>query len=152
MSSLPDQATIAATAAKILLEIKALHFNAETPFIFTSGWASPVYTDCRRIVSFPRARKALMDFAVATIEREIGYEAIDAVAGGETAGIPFAAWIADKLELPMQYVRKKPKGFGRNAQIEGLLTEGQRVLLVEDLATDGIGKTQIALARGHPAR
>ncbi len=52
-----DRATIAATAAKILLEIKALHFNAETPFIFTSGWASPVYTDCRRIVSFPRARR-----------------------------------------------------------------------------------------------
>jgi orotate phosphoribosyltransferase len=117
MSSLPDQAAIAAAAAKILLEIKALHFNAETPFIFTSGWASPVYTDCRRIV-----------------------------AGGETAGIPFAAWIADKLELPMQYVRKKPKGFGRNAQIEGLLTEGQRVLLVEDLATDGKSKENFVTA------
>ncbi|AWK86675.1 orotate phosphoribosyltransferase [Azospirillum thermophilum] len=145
-AALPDQATIAATAAKILLEIKALHFNAETPFIFTSGWASPVYTDCRRIVSFPRARKALMDFAVATIEREVGYEAIDAVAGGETAGIPFAAWIADRLELPMQYVRKKPKGFGRNAQIEGVLTEGQRVLLVEDLATDGKSKENFVTA------
>ena len=141
-----DRATIAATAAKILLEIKALHFNAETPFIFTSGWASPVYTDCRRIVSFPRARKALMDFAVQTIEREIGYESIDAVAGGETAGIPFAAWIAERLELPMQYVRKKPKGFGRNAQIEGVLTEGQRVILVEDLATDGKSKENFVTA------
>ncbi|MBP2227088.1 orotate phosphoribosyltransferase [Azospirillum agricola] len=146
MSTLSDQATIAAAAAKILLEIKALHFNAETPFIFTSGWASPVYTDCRRIVSFPRARKALMDFAVRTIEREIGYESIDAVAGGETAGIPFSAWIADRLELPMQYVRKKPKGFGRNAQIEGVLTEGQRVLLVEDLATDGKSKENFVTA------
>jgi orotate phosphoribosyltransferase len=139
-AALPDKATIAETAAKILLEIKALHFNAETPFIFTSGWASPVYTDCRRIIAFPRARKALMDFAVATIEREIGYEGLDAVAGGETAGIPFAAWIAERLELPMQYVRKKPKGFGRNAQIEGVVNEGQRVLLVEDLATDGKSK------------
>ena len=59
------------------------------------------------------------------------------MAGGETAGIPFAAWVADRLNLPMQYVRKKPKGFGRGAQIEGQLIPGQRVLLVEDLATDG---------------
>lgn len=131
---------IATVAATILLEIKALHFNAEKPFIFTSGWASPVYTDCRRIISFPRARRALMEFAVATIEREVGYEALEGVAGGETAGIPFAAWIADMLGLPMQYVRKKPKGFGRDAQIEGVVRDGDRVLLVEDLATDGKSK------------
>ncbi len=62
------------------------------------------------------------------------------MAGGETAGIPFAAWIANRLMLPMQYVRKKPKGFGRNAQIEGEILEGQRVLLVEDLTTDGRSK------------
>ena len=146
LAALPDREVIASTAAKLLLEIKALHFNAETPFIFTSGWASPVYTDCRRIVSFPRARKALMDFAVATIEREIGYEAIDAVAGGETAGIPFAAWIAERMGLPMQYIRKKPKGFGRNAQIEGVVEDGQRVLLVEDLATDGKSKVNFVNA------
>lgn len=136
----PDREVIATMAATILLEIKAVHFNAEKPFIFTSGWASPVYTDCRRIISFPRARKALMDFAVATIQREVGFEGMDAVAGGETAGIPFAAWIAEQLGLPMQYVRKKPKGFGRDAQIEGVLRDGDRVLLVEDLATDGRSK------------
>ena len=62
------------------------------------------------------------------------------VAGGETAGIPFAAWMADRLMLPMAYIRKKPKGFGRNARIEGNIKEGQRVLLVEDLATDGGSK------------
>ena len=71
-----------------------------------------------------------MDFAVHTIERDIGRDKINAVAGGETAGIPFAAWVADRMHLPMQYVRKKPKGFGRGAQIEGLLVPGQRVLLV----------------------
>ena len=81
-----------------------------------------------------------MDFAVHTIERDIGRDQIDSVAGGETAGIPFAAWVADRMHLPMQYVRKKPKGFGRGAQIEGLLIPGQRVLLVEDLATDGKSK------------
>ncbi len=135
-----DRAVLAREAAKMLLEIGAVYFYEEKPFIFTSGWASPVYTDCRRIISYPRVRATLMDYAVATILQEIGYEALDVVAGGETAGIPFAAWIAERLMLPMQYVRKKAKGFGRNAQIEGLVTPGARALLVEDLATDGGSK------------
>ena len=87
-----------------------------------------------------------MDFAAATILREAGFEQFDAIAGGETAGIPFAAWIAERLGLPMQYVRKKPKGFGRNAQIEGEMPEGARVLLVEDLTTDGGSKIKFAEA------
>jgi orotate phosphoribosyltransferase len=91
-------------------------------------------------MSFPDVRSTLMDFAVHAINRDIGRDKIDAVAGGETAGIPFAAWVADRLHVPMQYVRKKPKGFGRGAQIEGQLIPGQRVLLVEDLATDGKSK------------
>jgi orotate phosphoribosyltransferase len=62
------------------------------------------------------------------------------VAGGETAGIPFAALIAERLGLPMAYIRKKPKGYGRNARIEGVMHEGDRVLLIEDLATDGGSK------------
>ena len=87
-----------------------------------------------------------MDFAIHTIARDIGRDKIDAVAGGETAGIPFAAWVADRLHVPMQYVRKKPKGFGRGAQIEGQLIPGQRVLLVEDLATDGKSKVNFIKA------
>ncbi len=130
----------ARTVARILIEIKAVLFRPEQPFIFTSGRASPVYIDCRRIISFPRARRRIMDLAALAIENEIGFENLDAVAGGETAGIPFAAWLAERLMLPMLYVRKKPKGFGRDAQIEGALTEGSRVLLVEDLATDGGSK------------
>jgi len=141
-----DRAVIAHEAAKMLLEIKAVHFYANKPFIFTSGWASPVYIDCRKIISYPRLRSKLMDFAAATIVREVGYESLDTIAGGETAGIPFAAWIADRLMLPMQYVRKKPKGFGRNAQIEGEVTEGARTLLVEDLATDGRSKVTFCQA------
>ena len=78
--------------------------------------------------------------------RDAGFEQFDAVAGGETAGIPFAAWMADRLELPMLYVRKKAKGFGRNAQIEGHLVEGQRVLLVEDMTTDGRSKVNFCNA------
>lgn len=141
-----DRDLIARQAARMLLEIKAIHFNAENPYIFTSGWASPVYIDCRKIISFPRLRSSLMDFAASTIVREIGYESIDVVAGGETAGIPFAAWLAERLMLPMQYVRKKPKGFGRNAQIEGEVSVGARTLLVEDLATDGRSKVNFCEA------
>ena len=137
---------IAAQTAKLLIEIKAVHFNAAEHYTFTSGWKSPVYVDCRRIVAFPRARSAVVDFAVQTIKRDIGFEAVDIIAGGETAGIPFAAWIADRLALPMQSVRKKPKGFGRDAQIEGVVTEGARTLLVEDLATDAKSKVNFVNA------
>lgn len=131
---------IARITARILLEIEAVLLRPDEPFILTSGRASPVYIDCRKIISFPRARAQLMDFACDVIQREAGYESIDCIAGGETAGIPFAAWIAERLGLPMLYVRKKPKGFGRDAQIEGSMAEASRVLLVEDLATDGGSK------------
>src|SRR3954465_8442225 len=135
-----DKKVMAELTAKMLLEGEAVRFMGDKPFIFTSGRASPVYTDCRRLISFPRVRHTLMDFGAATVFRDVGFEQFDAVVGGETAGIPFAAWLSDRLMVPMQYVRKKPKGFGRNAQIEGLLTEGQRVLLVEDLTTDSRSK------------
>ena len=141
-----DRAAIAQQTARMMLEIKAIHFNAAQPFIFTSGWASPVYVDCRKIISYPRARTAVVDFAAATLAREIGFESIDIVAGGETAGIPYAAWISDRMMLPMLYVRKKPKGFGRNAQIEGDVVEGARTLLVEDLTTDGKSKINFVQA------
>jgi orotate phosphoribosyltransferase len=148
-----SQQAMAETTAKILLEVKAVHFSDGEPYIFTSGWASPVYIDCRKLISYPRVRRALIDFAAATILRDVGFESLDTVAGGETAGIPFAAWIADRLMLPMQYVRKKPKGFGRQAQIEGELLEGQRVLLVEDLTTDGRSKINFCQAlRGAGAQ
>ena len=136
----------ALTAARILLEIKAVNFRPEEPYTFTSGWKSPVYIDCRRIIYFPRARARIIDLAVEKIGRHIGYETIEVVAGGETAGIPFAAWIADRMSTPMAYVRKKPKGFGRNALIEGDVPEGKRTLLVEDLTTDGGSKIQFCQA------
>jgi orotate phosphoribosyltransferase len=136
----------AVTTARILLEIKAVNFRPGEPYTLTSGWKSPVYIDCRRIIYFPRARAKICDLAVEKINRHIGYETIEAVAGGETAGIPFAAWIADRMAAPMAYVRKQPKGFGRNALIEGDVPEGKRTLLVEDLTTDGASKVQFAKA------
>ena len=96
-----DRKTIAELTAKMLLEVEAVRFYTDKPFIFTSGWASPVYTDCRRLISFPRVRQTLMDFGAATVFRDIGFEQFDAVVGGETAGIPFAAWIADRMAAPM---------------------------------------------------
>ena len=141
-----DRKTIAELTARMYLDTGAVRFMDDTPFTFTSGWASPVYNDSRWLISFPDVRSTLMDFAVHSITRDIGRDQIDAVAGGETAGIPFAAWVADRLNLPMQYVRKKPKGFGRGAQIEGKLDAGQRVLLVEDLATDGKSKVNFIKA------
>ena len=139
-----DKKLIAELVANMLLEIEAVHFRADEPYKFTSGLASPVYIDCRKLISYPRLRSTLMDFATSVVLRDVGFEQFDAIAGGETAGIPFAAWIADRLSLPMLYVRKQPKGFGRDAQIEGVLEEGARVLLVEDLTTDGGSKIKFA--------
>ena len=128
------------TVAKFLLDTKAVNFRPEEPYKLTAGWASPVYIDCRKLISFPEARQTVTALAKAEILESVGAGKLDAVAGGETAGIPYAAWISDALNLPMQYVRKKPKGFGRMAQIEGELLEGQKVILVEDLASDGGSK------------
>ncbi|MEM9428064.1 MAG: orotate phosphoribosyltransferase [Pseudomonadota bacterium] len=145
-TSTPQDTEMAAMTARMLLEVEAVLFRPEEPFTFASGLASPVYIDCRRLISYPRVRSLLMDFAVAKLYRHVGVEAFDAVAGGETAGIPFAAFIAERMGLPMLYVRKKPKGYGRDAQIEGVVAEGARVLLVEDLATDGGSKLIFAEA------
>ena len=134
------QITAAKTIANILLETKAVNFRPETPYKLTAGWASPVYIDCRWLISFPWARKTITLLACEEIKENIGLDKLDCIAGGETAGIPYAAWISEELTKPMIYVRKKPKGFGRMAQIEGQLDEKSNVILVEDLATDGGSK------------
>ncbi len=136
----PPAEEIARLSARMLLEIQAVHFNAVEPFTLASGLPSPTYIDCRKLISYPRIRSTLMDFLTVTVMRNAGFEAFDNIAGGETAGIPFAAMVAERMALPMTYVRKKPKGYGRNARIEGAMSEGERVLLVEDLTTDGGSK------------
>ncbi|MFG6561327.1 orotate phosphoribosyltransferase [Sulfitobacter sp. 1A15299] len=139
-TSHPSPQEMARLTARMLLEIGAVHFNADEPFTLASGLPSPTYIDCRKLISHPRIRATLMDFLTVTVMRDAGFEAFDNIAGGETAGIPFAAMVAERMALPMTYVRKKPKGYGRNARIEGEMTPGQRVLLVEDLTTDGGSK------------
>lgn len=157
-TSFPPKDEIARLSAAMLLEIEAVHFRPQEPFTLASGLPSPTYIDCRKLISYPRIRATLMDFLAATVMREAGFEAFTSIAGGETAGIPFAALVAERLALPMTYVRKKPKGYGRNARIEGVMGEGDRVLLVEDLTTDGGSKLsfveairQTGAACGHTA-
>ena len=128
---------IAKTSAKILLDTESVLVNTKNPFTYTSGKTGPVYVDCRRLISFPKERSILMDYGAKILKPlELDY-----VAGGETAGIPYAAYISDRLNLPMLYVRKKPKGFGRMAQIEGAIERNNcKVALIEDMQTDGGSK------------
>ena len=124
--------------AKILIDIKSVNFSFKNHFTLTSGLKSPVYVDCRKIMSFVKEREFIINsvinyLKINNIDNEI-------IAGGETAGIPYAAYISEKLKKPMVYIRKKPKGFGINKQIEGDFHKNQSALLIEDLATDGGSK------------
>ena len=140
MAAGTDKEEAARITARALLDIKAVNFRPDEPYIFTSGRVSPVYIDCRKIIAFPKQRTEIVTLMADLVRRDIGVDGIDAVAGGETAGIPYGAWMADRLNLPMLYVRKQPKGFGRMAQSEGDMPPGWTVPLVEDLATDGGSK------------
>lgn len=140
-----DTALIASDTAHALLVTRAVLVYEDRPFVYTTGWASPVYVDCRKLMSAPALRRLVMDHA-ATLLRARLADAVDVIAGTETAGIPFAAWIAERLDLPMIYVRKKPIGWGVNAQVEGELAAGARCLLVDDLTTDGLSKIGAARA------
>ena len=124
--------------AEKLIDIGSVQFSLNKHFILTSGLKSPVYVDCRKIISFINEREFIMNEAIKYFE--INDIEFDLIAGGETAGIPYAAFIAEKIKKPMLYVRKKSKGFGKNQQIEGVFKENQTAILVEDLATDGGSK------------
>jgi len=123
-------------ASEILISIKAIGCNLEKPFKLTSGWASPVYVDCRKVITFVPERREIIKL----MAEAVSDATFDVVAGGETAGISYGAWMAEALSLPYIYIRKKPKEVGKTQQIEGELKPGQKVLLVEDLATDGGSK------------
>ena len=145
-----DQERISLETARILLNIGAINFNISTPYKLASGLLSPTYVDCRKIISEPKSRSKVIDFFQEIFLKELKNEKIQNIAGGETAGIPFAALLADRLNLPLCYVRKKPKGYGKNSQIEGRIKQNQNILLVEDLATDGGSKINFvnALRKG----
>ena len=124
--------------AEKLIDIESVQFSLGNHFTLTSGLKSPVYVDCRKIISFVEERTFIIDTAIQYInEKKLDF---DLVAGGETAGIPYAAYISEKIKKPMIYIRKQSKGFGKNQQIEGNFSKNQKAVLIEDLATDGGSK------------
>ena len=124
--------------ANILLSIGCVNINFKNKFILTSGKKSPVYVDCRKLVSFPKEREIIINEMSKQIKDIYKGEII--VAGGETAGIPYSSFISQKLKLPMVYIRKQPKGFGKGKLIEGEFKKKSKSILIEDMATDGGSK------------
>ena len=124
--------------AEKLIDIESVQCSFDNHFTLTSGLKSPVYVDCRKIISFIPERDFIMNKAISYFQKN-NLE-FDLVAGGETAGIPYAAIISERIKKPMLYVRKKSKGFGKNQQIEGNFKQKQKAILIEDLATDGGSK------------
>ena len=124
--------------AEILINIESVKFSFDQPYTLTSGKKSPVYVDCRKIISYTKERNKVLDYAEQYIKQNnLSFEIL---AGGETAGIPYAAFLAERLQKPMIYIRKQPKGFGGNQQIEGNFHDNQKAILIEDLTTDGASK------------
>lgn len=130
--------------ARYLLKIGAVALRPQDPFTWTSGIKSPIYCDNRLTLSFPEVRGYIADAFVETIAN--AYPEAEVIAGTATAGIPHAAWVADKLNLPMAYIRDKAKGHGKQNQIEGLITPGQKVIVIEDLISTGGSSIKAAQA------
>jgi orotate phosphoribosyltransferase len=139
--------------AEMLLATESIAVYKDKPFVFVSGRISPVYIDCRKLLSFATEREYIVNALAKKAETEIGLDNIDVVAGGETAGIPYAAFVSHLIKKPMIYIRKQPKGYGGTKQIEGILEPGKRVMLVEDLITDGLSKLRFNIGiRGAGAK
>ncbi|MBM7586773.1 orotate phosphoribosyltransferase [Bacillus pakistanensis] len=121
--------------AKKLLEIKAVFLSPSEPFTWSSGIQSPIYCDNRLTMSYPEVRREISKGLMEIIQLQ--YPDVEVIAGTATAGIPHAAWVSERLDLPMCYVRSKPKGHGKGKQIEGYVEKGQKVVVVEDLISTG---------------
>ena len=116
-------AELAARAARLLLDTKAVLFRPERPFFFSSGWASPVYVNCKNLMGFVDARNELIELSLLHIDSLISASKFDGIAGGR-AGVPFASIIADRLNLPLVIARKQAAGLGPRAQIDGQFGDG----------------------------
>lgn len=125
-----NTASTADQVASILYDVGAVIFRPKQPFKYDSGILSPVYTDNRLLISYPQSRDKIVQLLIEKV-KEIGIP--DVVAGTATAGIPHAAFIAQKLKIPMVYVRAEPKSYGKGNQVEGVIKRGQKVIVIEDL-------------------
>lgn len=136
--------------AELLLQIKAIKLNPQTPFLWASGWKSPIYCDNRISLSFPPIRNYIRDEFAKHIENQFGKP--DVIAGVATGAIGIGVLVAEKLGLPFVYVRPEPKKHGRQNQVEGFLDKGQSVVVVEDLISTGKSSLQAVEAlREHGA-
>jgi orotate phosphoribosyltransferase len=118
-----------------LLEIGAVSLEPQEPFTWSSGLKSPIYCDNRLTLAYPNVRNAIADGLTKLIRAH--FSDVEAIAGTATAGIPHAAWVSERLNLPMCYVRSQAKGHGKGKQIEGKVDKGQKVVVVEDLISTG---------------
>ena len=118
--------------AKALFDVKAVKINVNEPFTFASGIKSPIYCDNRFVLGFAEERDAIVEGFVEAIDKDV-----DVIVGVATAGIPWAAFIADRMQKPLAYVRNKPKDHGAGKQIEGAEVQGKKVVVIEDLITTG---------------
>ncbi|MFQ5849971.1 MAG: orotate phosphoribosyltransferase [Candidatus Binatia bacterium] len=136
-----------------LLETKSVYLNIQDPFVFPSGRISPVYVDCRRLISYPNIRDEIVAELVKIATDEIGLDEIHVVAGGTTGGIPYATFLAQAIKRPLIYVQKSPNGWDSTRQITGVLEKGQKVVLMEDVTADGMSVLRfrggIEIARGR---
>ena len=133
-----------ARVAQALISLDAVRITTGQPFIYTSGWASPVYVDTRLLMSEVALRKEMMDLAADSLRPLVAHKGINAIVGAESSGIAVAAWLAERLFLPMLYLRKRPMGWGNSARLEGHLPEDARLLYVDDVTTDGRSKVAAA--------
>lgn len=138
-----DYSSVAHQIASMLLEIEAVKLRPHEPFQWASGWNSPIYCDNRLTLSYPKVRTFITKALVEMIKKE--FPTVTAIAGVATAGIPQAALVAHELDLPMLYVRAKPKEHGTQSQIEGKLNDDDKIVLIEDLISTG----QSSLAAVH---
>ncbi|TBL78183.1 orotate phosphoribosyltransferase [Paenibacillus thalictri] len=136
--------TIAQKVAAALLNIEAVALRPHQPFTWTSGLKAPIYCDNRLTISYPEIRELIADAFVSVIQEK--YPDVEVIAGAATGGIPHAAWVAQKMNLPMIYVRDKAKGHGKENLVEGVLRPGQKVVVVEDLISTGGSSLKVALA------
>jgi orotate phosphoribosyltransferase len=136
--------TIARNIASALLEIGAVSLNAKNPFTWTSGIKSPIYCDNRLTISYPQIRGMIADGFASLIRTR--YPDAELIAGAATGGIPHAALVADRLNLPMVYVRSKPKEHGQGRMIEGVVQQGAKTIVIEDLVSTGKSSLRVAQA------
>ncbi|HEX7057534.1 MAG TPA: orotate phosphoribosyltransferase [Bacilli bacterium] len=130
--------------ASRLLDIGAVVLRPEEPFTWSSGLKSPIYCDNRLTISYPDIREFIAEAFVSAIRAN--YPGAELIAGAATGGIPHAAWVAQKLQLPMIYVRDKAKGHGKQNRIEGVLKPGQKTVVIEDLVSTGGSSLKVAQA------